>query len=303
MKAIFKNGQRSPRVSRFTFHVLRSTLHASPPVPRSSRAFTLLELLVVIAIIAIIAAMSGPVLRNFSPNITASATRQLLDDLGRARQLAISQHTTVYVIFLPPAQPTTLWNDPARVRWTLPDWQKMTNIADKQMVGYTFVSLHSMGDQPGRPTRRYLTSWRSLPEGTYIPPFKFLPNNVLTFITTNNLGGVVSTAFQVPGFDTTVSVPFPAADTPTYRQNQPYVQLPYVAFDYLGRLYREGQSVPPSFAFIPLAKGSVGFSRDTSKMPTLNPPSVNEKPPGNSTNAYNVVVIEGITGRARLEHL
>jgi len=35
-----------------------------------------------------------------------AATRQMLDDVGRARQLAISQHTTVYMVFVP----ENFWN-------------------------------------------------------------------------------------------------------------------------------------------------------------------------------------------------
>src|SRR2546423_2559905 len=64
-------------------------------------AFTLLELLVVIGIIALIAAISVPAFSAMKPNLLAVASRQLLDDLNWARQRAISDHTTVYVVFAP----------------------------------------------------------------------------------------------------------------------------------------------------------------------------------------------------------
>jgi len=55
---------------------------------------------VVISILGILAALTMPALKNFAKSdATISASRQLLDDVGRARQLAISQRTTVYMVF------------------------------------------------------------------------------------------------------------------------------------------------------------------------------------------------------------
>jgi type II secretory pathway pseudopilin PulG len=287
--------------SRFTFHVSRSNVLTL----QRFNAFTLLELLVVISIIILIAAIAGPVVGNFKPNVTASATRQLLDDIARARQLAISQHTTVYMIFCP----TNFWTDPATAKWnSTADWPAGTNLFDKQLIGYTFVSLHTIGDQPGRPTVRYLAPWRTLPEGAFITPTKFaLDNNNYFYIATNGNPN----AYQVRGFSRTgtlAPVPFPLADTLMFNQTKdPYVTVPFIAFDYLGRLLGITPAAKLDIAWwdelIPVAKGSVGASRDpVTKLALASPPSFTEMPPGNSSNAFNIIVINHLTGRAHLEH-
>ena len=54
----------------------------------------------VIAIMGILAAIALPSIRGIKPNAKVAGTRQLLEAVGRARQLAISQRTTVYMVFL-----------------------------------------------------------------------------------------------------------------------------------------------------------------------------------------------------------
>src|SRR5271154_840479 len=77
-------------------------------IARHKSGFTLIELLTVIAIVGILAALVVPALKNVgNGNANVSATRQLLDDVARARQLAISQHTTVYMAFVP----TNFWGN------------------------------------------------------------------------------------------------------------------------------------------------------------------------------------------------
>ena len=64
-------------------------------------AFTLIELLVVISIMGLVAALAVPAIKNLGKsNTQTAALRQFLDDIGRARQLAISDHTTVYMVFV-----------------------------------------------------------------------------------------------------------------------------------------------------------------------------------------------------------
>src|ERR1041385_5836748 len=127
---------------------------------RASSAFTLIELLTVIGILVLLAALAAPVITNFRKgDAMLAATRQMLDAVHRGRQLAISQHTTVYMVFAPP----TLYSDPAYLNLlsggSLTPAQRLaaTNVLEKAQVGYTYVSLRSVGDQPGRGTPRYLS--------------------------------------------------------------------------------------------------------------------------------------------------
>jgi prepilin-type N-terminal cleavage/methylation domain-containing protein len=271
--------------------------------PTNARAFTLIELLVVISILGIMAALTVPVLKNFAKSdATLGASRQLLDDVARARQLAISQHTTVYMVFMP----TNFWvisglfPNPWFNNLTPAQQIAVTNLADRQLTGYTFVAKGAMGDQPGQHAWHYLEPWRNLPDGTFIAWTKF----------TNSLAGPAYTItdsinpgkfYNIYGFATN-AIPFPTATNTS-------LIFPCLAFNYLGQLTTDGQTVADRDEYIPLAKGSVMVVKDPvtkafllpNAPPIPNSPDVLENPPGNSTNTYNIVHIDRLTGRAVLE--
>ena len=264
-------------------------------------AFTLIELLTVIAILGVLAALTVPVLKNFAKSdATIGASRQLLDAVARARQLAISQRTTVYMVFVPPDFWNPVWVDASGT--PTPAWGGLTsaqqnmvtnNLLDKQLTGYNFLAYGAMGDQPGNHQWHYLDHWQTLPDGTFIVMAKFT-NAPSQFYTINDLSNP-GRSFNIYGFATN-AVPFPTAT------NAPVV-LPCVAFNYLGQL------IPGADAFgnyhddyIPLAKGSIIYAMDpATRVFRFAPPDVAEVPPDNSINAYNIVHIDRLTGRAVLE--
>lgn len=259
-------------------------------VSKSETAFTLIELLVVISILGILAALSVPALKNLGKsNAQVSASRQMLDDLARARQMAISRHTTVYMVFVP----TNFWGALAGTNLYS---TATTNLVDKQLTGYGFVTLRSVGDQPGQGVSRYIGEWKSLPEGSYIAPQKYVWSGTPVPIASwqTEYGRPAITNF------TRFAIPFPTEDAPA-------VYLPCLAFDYQGRLVSEAGGITD--ADIPLVQGSVSYGMNADKQPALTPVAssdIEENPPGNSgignpNLSFNVVHIDALTGRARLE--
>jgi prepilin-type N-terminal cleavage/methylation domain-containing protein len=267
------------------------------PVARQ-RGFTLIELLVVIAIIGILVAVSMPVLSHFRGDNLAGGVRQLLGDVARARQLAISQRTTVYMVFVP----TNFWRSPSFSGLANPafaglpplEQAKAAKLYDKQMVAYNFVALRAAGDQPGRGTVRYLGNWKSLPEGVIIPEFKFAP---LAQVVIND---PLVQSYDIRGFDVTYEVPFPSEVSPRSSADpqRPFVALPYIAFNHLGQLV---SGAPRNEEYIPLARGTIGHALSPDKIPLADKPDIRENPAGNSTNAFTLIHIDRLTGRASVK--
>lgn len=308
---------------------IKSRKSKFPAYSSLAPGFTLIEMLTVISIIGILAALSVPVIKNFGKaNATVSASRQLLGDIGYARQLAMSQRTTVYMVFVPTNfwnLPNGTFNSPWVAAATTYAANAYTNLLEKQLTGYACLSYGALGDQPGQHTWHYLTPWQALPEGTFIPLWKFYnAAPPLSFSDPIN----ANFTFNVNPFSYTNTFPFPTTNVTISAvvvtnggTSLPY--LPYIAFNYLGQLANysgqlltspnQGQDFDQDFTGggvdIPLAQGTVIPYMDPSTRMLLTPPGgvggpqVVENPPGNSTNiTYNVIHIDPLTGRATLEY-
>jgi prepilin-type N-terminal cleavage/methylation domain-containing protein len=299
--------------------------HPSPLTGRACRvglerrrAFTLVEMLVVMAILGIIAGLAMPALKNFGrTDAMTAATAQMVADVARARQLAISQRTTVYMVFLP----ANFWKNPF---YNTPAWYNywwsnlspaqrttVTNLCDRQLTGYTFMAYGAVGDQPGNHLWHYLASWQSLPEGTFIATNKFdFPGSLVSSAPPSAVAPVFNQWDKdYPHSDrnaiyafTNVAVPFPT-------EGAPLLSLPCLAFNYLGQLTTQTLTPQPlqQDEYIPLVRGNVMPAIDSNTRAYLvtnappGSPQVFEVPPGNSTNAYNIIHIDWLTGRATLE--
>jgi hypothetical protein len=180
-----------------------------------------------------------------------------------------------------------------------------------QLTGYEMVGLRSVGDQPGNPQARDLQKVKTLPNGAFFSPIKF---TWPTYYAAQNNPFVIQSNYPMWGFLTTNIIPFPTTDVLTNAgpPNPNYLgtfnsigglTLPYIAFNYLGQLTPGDGSVLPYDEIIPLAYGRVSQSRDpNSKAYTQGVPTTTEVAAGGSTNiSYNLVHIDRITGRARIE--
>jgi hypothetical protein len=246
-------------------------------------------MLVVLAIMAIIAALAVPALKNFGQSdAMTAADQQMLGDVARARQLAMSDRTTVYMVFVP----TNFWQGNLRLQ-SMP---VSSNLCADQLTGYTFMSHGQVGDQPGQHQWHYLAPWQTLPAGTFIAQWKFYQANP-PFNFHDPL--VPSKTFSIYPFDIANIFPFPTETNAPY----PFLFLPYIAFNYLGQLTTNGVAMATAHEYIPLARGSVLPAMDPNSKVYLpiRSPQVIENPPGNSTNAYNLIDIDPLTGRATLE--
>jgi prepilin-type N-terminal cleavage/methylation domain-containing protein len=251
-----------------------------------ARAFTLLELMVVIAIIGFLAAMTLPHVGGYNrANTVSSATRQLLDDVARARNRALANRSLVYMVFVP-----SYWNVFQSVQEAKDPTQivtpQFTNLLGHQYMSYALLSARTVGDQPGQHFQHYLTEWQTLPSGVYIWPGQFDPQLPgVNIYTTNTFNG--STNWDVVYPFATNLFPFPSV-------NGPWMYLPYIGFTPQGTL------LTPTNQYIVITRGSIFYAAATNGVYIEAPPSLVETPPGNETNNPCMIKIDWLTARASI---
>ena len=254
------------------------------------RAFSLFEMVVVIGLIGLLAALALPSLKMGKGNQMNAATRQLLDDLALARLRAINNRSTVYVVFLPWIQSSQLVVPGfAGVGSSGPTFDFLTtnqaanHLLGSQLAAYAIYAKRSLGDQPGQPTSRYMSEWKTLPDGI------FIGNSTTAVQAITNTAVFCNVINNVPR-------PLEAIPFPDTTPGNPLLQLPYIAFNEQGRILGQTADIR-----IPLAIGSLLPARTpTGEFQVVDIDAL-ETPRLNSVTNYNRIVISYQTGRARVE--
>jgi prepilin-type N-terminal cleavage/methylation domain-containing protein len=249
------------------------------------RAFSLLELLVVLAIIGLIATLSLPAIKNIrQSNTMVSSGRQLVDDLALARARAIAERTVVHVVFVPPGISNMVF-----AAGNTTEAQRDQRVGKRLKAGpfttYALLAERSVGDQPGRGRARYLTEWKSLPQGVFIAPWKYIDmadaERYALALTNRPFRFAAGFAFPTTGGNSDE-------------------RLPYISFHPKGGLSDENGAPLLDDEVIALARGSIIYDRNanTGEVEGFD---VRESPPNNSVDNFHHVVVDSLTGRARVE--
>ena len=294
---------------------------------RRTGGFTLIELLVVLAIIGVLAALALRAFKGFrQANAQGSAQRQFLDDLAQARQLAIKNRSTVYMVFAP----TNIWVHLETLQRVNPVLYRgyreeaivaLTNLARGQFASYALFTERRVGEQPGVSRPRYLTEWRTLPDGfifplemffgpnpTVPPPVGMLPEHRVHRLPQGRFPFPIELRGERLQAHAGVGAIWPSLGMMPV--------LPYIAFDPQGKLSdatyhgrtpignaRENWTglplIPGQDLVVGVTPGSVLLRRnvDGSLKASSMPPDVEEKPRWAYTNS--LIRVSYYTGRAR----
>ncbi len=260
--------------------------------------FTLIELLVVFTIIGLIAALSMPALKGFGQgNLVNNVVRQLSDDISLARSRAISDRCTVYVLFVSTNiywernQFQTRLNDAAmalpaieRQRFIQNSRQLWTNLAQQQYTAYAVYAGRTVGDQPSQRKPRYLTEWKSLPDGVMFHPYK-MTNNVTKDYWINE-----KKRQRPAGLTNWIETPLLHIKCRFPNAKGPEMSMPCIAFNHKGELVfpwlepnaekPELLSLPSScdYEVLPIVKAS-GFYETPGTLVEITPLAALDKPP------------------------
>ncbi len=266
----------------------------------------------VLAIIGALAAVTVPAFKGFGQsNSFTTGQRQMIDDLGFARQVAIKSRSTVYVLFAPTnahlQQPlflslnaTTYGSFPREALSTL------TNVVLGQYASYALYAQRKVGEQPGVDRPRYITEWKTLPQGVIFPKEMFLgADPAVKLPVEKRVQHLAQRGFPFP---VVLKDQLLTEQMTLWGGPDKLPQLPFIAFDPTGRISDQtyaGLQGPKGEAILPgadvvigVAPGSVLMQRDTNSVVMLGGGDVVEAPRFGYTNG--LIRISYYTGRARL---
>ena len=105
------------------------------------------------------------------------ARTQVVGGLNRARQMALERGTPVYMVFMPlygdvwpnPEVPQVkiendFFNENHKRTYFSGD-KGVNELLDSQLTSYAIYAEYLPGDQPGKPSTKWLTDWKALPAG------------------------------------------------------------------------------------------------------------------------------------------
>lgn len=254
------------------------SLRPAPWKPARARAFSLLELLIVIAIIGILAAISFPAMKNVGrTNEMNAGVRQILDDLTLARQKAINQQSIVHFVFVPADMGGVAFDPSVTANANMLD-----NLLDAPFRGYALYADRSVGDQPGRPTVKYDSEWKRLPDGV------IFQQNQYEALTPSDRAAITPNIWDRP-FRTNTYL-FPTV------LGEPNV-LPFIAFDGQGSLVDRFGEKTYEDEYVDLARGSVLAARDDQG--NLIDFDVREVREGPREERFARIRIDAFSGRAQ----